>query len=79
MKLDTNEQLSDIVILALHRYLGDCFMTKDNTGKTVYKVVREWESTLRYDAHSLCVKIAIACLGGNLPEQVAQIKDLKFV
>jgi len=79
MTLNTEKQLSDNVILVMHRYLGDGFMTKDNTGKTVYQVIREWEFTLKYDAHSLCERIAIAVLGGNLPAQVEKIKKLKFI
>ena len=79
MNLNTDKKLADIVILVMHRYLGDCFMTEDNTGKTVYQVIRRWEFSLRCDAQSLCERIAIMTLGGNLPHQVEKIKKLKFI
>jgi hypothetical protein len=78
MKLDTSEQLSNLVIMAMHRYLGDGFMCNDNSGKTVYRVVREFEGSLKYDAQSTCERIALSVLGGNLPHQVDLIKNLKF-
>ena len=53
-------------------------MTKDNTNKTVYQVIKECKPT-KYDAQSLCERIAITVLGGNLPPQVEKIKNLKFV
>lgn len=79
MRLNTDKKLSDDVITAMHRYLGNGFMGNDNTGKSVIQVIREWESTLRWDAESTCEKISIMVLGGNLPHQVERIKDLKFL
>ena len=79
MTLNTDKRLADNVILAMHRYLGEGFMTVDNTGKTVYQVIREYESELKYDAQSTCERISIMTLGGNLPHQVEKIKNLKFV
>ena len=79
MTLDTDKRLSDLVIMVMHRYLGEGFMCRDNRGKTVYQVIKEWESEQDYCAESICEKIAIAVLGGNLPDQVAKIKYLKFL
>lgn len=79
MTLNTDKQLASNVIDAIHRYIGPGFMTKDNTGKTVYQVIKEWESSLRYDAQSTCECISIMVLGGNLTSQVEKIKNLIFI
>ena len=79
MTLNTDKQLSDNVIFYMYRYMGDCFMTRDNRNKTVFQVIKEWESSMCWDAQSTCERISISVLGGNLPDQVEKIKNLKFI
>jgi len=76
MTLQTdNTQLASLTIDAMYHYLGAEFMTVDNSGKSVAQVISEHSDR----PETVCRKIAIMVLGGNLPHQIAKIKSLKFV
>ena len=76
MTLQTdNTQLASMTIDAMYHYLGAEFMTYDNTGLTVWQVISEHSDQPEVIAR----KIAIMVLGGNLPHQIAKIKNLRFI
>jgi len=76
MTLQTyNTQLASLTIDAMYHYLGAEFMTIDNANRTVWQVISEHSER----PETVCRKIAIMVLGGNLPHQIAKIKSLKFV
>ena len=76
MTLQTdNTQLASLTIDAMYHYLGAEFMTRDNNNKTVAQVISEHSD----HPEIICRKIAIMVLGGNLPHQIAKIKNLRFI